>query len=72
MAELYCGLRGSMISLYQKIKVNLKGHSSIIATLTKYRRNDTQYALASASADGKIKLWDLRARSPTTNCIFQK
>ena len=71
MAELYCGLRGGMISLYdihnQKIKVNLQGHSSIITALSIYRRNDTPCALASASADGKIKLWDLRARSPTTN-----
>jgi hypothetical protein len=71
MAELYCGLRGGMISLYdihnQKIKVNLQGHSSIITSLSIYRRNDTPCALASASADGKIKLWDLKTRSPTTN-----
>ena len=71
MAELYCGLRGGMISLYdihnQRVKVNLQGHSSIITALTIYRRNDTPCALASASADGKIKLWDLKARSPTTN-----
>ena len=60
-----------MISLYdihnQKIKVNLQGHSSIITSLSIYRRNDTPCALASASADGKIKLWDLKTRSPTTN-----
>ena len=71
MAELYCGLRGGMISVYdihnQRVKVNLQGHSSIITALTIYRRNDTPCALASASADGKIKLWDLKTRSPTTN-----
>ena len=71
MGELYCGLRGGMISVYdifnQKVKVNLQGHSSIITSMTIYRRNDTPCALASASADGKIKLWDLKTRSPTTN-----
>ena len=71
MGELYCGLRGGMISLFdiynQKIKVNLQGHSSIITSLTIYRRNETPCALASASADGKIKLWDLKTKSPTTN-----
>ena len=71
MGELYCGLRGGMISLFdlynQKIKVNLQGHSSIITSLTIYRRNETPCALASASADGKIKLWDLKTKSATTN-----
>ena len=71
MAELYCGLRGGMISLYdiynQKIKVNLQGHSTIITSMTIYRRNETPCALASASADGKIKLWDLKTKSATTN-----
>ena len=71
MAELYCGLRGGMISLYdihnQKVKVNLQGHSSIITSMTIYRRNETPCALASASADGKIKLWDLKTKSATTN-----
>ena len=71
MAELYCGLRGGMISVYdiynQKIKVNLQGHSSIITAMSIYRKNETPCALASASADGKIKLWDLKTRSPTTN-----
>ena len=71
MAELYCGLRGGMISVYdihnQKVKVNLQGHSSIITAMTLYRRNNTPCALASASADGKIKLWDLKTRSTTTN-----
>ena len=71
MAELYCGLRGGMISLYdinsQKVKVNLQGHSTIITSMTIYRRNETPCALASASADGKIKLWDLKTKSATTN-----
>ena len=71
MAELYCGLRGGMISLYdiynQKIKVNLQGHSTIITSMTIYRRNETPCALASASADGKINLWDLKTKSATTN-----
>ena len=60
-----------MISLYdihnQKVKVNLQGHSSIITSMTIYRRNETPCALASASADGKIKLWDLKTKSATTN-----
>ena len=60
-----------MISVYdltnQKIKVNLQGHSSIITSFTIYERNEIPCALASASADGKIKLWDLKTRSPTTN-----
>ena len=71
MAELYCGLRGGMISLYdihsQKVKVNLQGHSSIITSMSIYRRNEIPCALASASADGKIKLWDLKTKSATTN-----
>ena len=71
MAELYCGLRGGMISLYdihnQKVKVNLQGHSSIITSMTIYRRNEIPCALASASADGKIKLWDLKTKGATTN-----
>ena len=71
MGELYCGLRGGMISVYdiynQKVKVNLQGHSSIITAMSIYRKNDVPCALASASADGKIKLWDLKTRSPTTN-----
>ena len=71
MAELYCGLRGGMISLYdihnQKVKVNLQGHSTIITSMSIYRRNETPCALASASADGKIKLWDLKTKSATTN-----
>jgi WD40 repeat protein len=71
MAELYCGLRGGMISLYdihnQKIKVNLQGHSSIITSMTIYRRNEVPCALASAAADGKIKLWDLKTKGATTN-----
>ena len=61
MAELYCGLRGGMISLYdiynQKIKVNLQGYSTIITSMTIYRKNEIPCALASVSADGKIKLW---------------
>ena len=71
MAELYCGLRGGMISLYdihsQKVKVNFQGHSSIITSMSIYRRNEIPCALASASADGKIKLWDLKTKSATTN-----
>ena len=71
MAELYCGLRGGMISLFdiynQKVKVNLQGHSTIITSMTIYRRNETPCALASASADGKIKLWDLKTKSASTN-----
>ena len=63
MGELYCGLRGGMISVYdiynQKIKMNLQGHSSIITAMSIYRKNDVPCALASASADGKIKLFVL-------------
>ena len=71
MGELYCGLRGGMISVYdiynQKIKMNLQGHSSIITAMSIYRKNDVPCALASASADGKIKLWDLKTRFGTAN-----
>jgi len=71
MAELYCGLRGGMISLYDinslKVKVNFQGHSTIITAMTIYRGKDSPCALASASAEGKIKLWDLKTKSPSTN-----
>ena len=32
-----------------------------------YRKNDVPCALASASADGKIKLWDLKSKFAATN-----
>ena len=71
MAELYCGLRGGMITLWdiytQKTKVNLQGHSTIITAMSIYRKNKVPCALASASAEGKIKLWDLKTKSAATN-----
>jgi len=63
-AELYSGLKGGMIVLWdiynQKVKINLQGHSTLITSMSIYRNNNIPCVLASASADGKIKLWDLR------------
>ena len=70
-AELYSGLRGGMIVLWdifnQKVKINLQGHSTFITSLSIYRNNNTPCVLASGSADGKIKLWDLKSKSAATN-----
>ena len=70
-AELYSGLKGGMIVLWdiynQKVKINLQGHSTLITAMTIYRNNNVPCVLASASADGKIKLWDLKSKSAATN-----
>ena len=70
-AELYSGLKGGMIVLWdiynQKVKINLQGHSTLITSMSIYRNNNIPYVLASASADGKIKLWDLKSKSAATN-----
>ena len=70
-AELYSGLKGGMIVLWdiynQKVKINLQGHSTLISSMSIYRNNNIPCVLASASADGKIKLWDLKSKSAATN-----
>ena len=70
-AELYSGLKGGMIVLWdifnQKVKINLQGHSTFISSMSIYRNNNTPCVLASGSADGKIKLWDLKTKSAATN-----
>ena len=70
-AELYCGLRGGMIVLWdvkdQKVKINLKGHSTQITSMTIFQNKNSENILASGSADGKIKLWDLKSKIPATN-----
>ena len=70
-AELYSGLKGGMIVLWdiynQKVKINLQGHSTLITSMSIYRNNNIPCVLASASADGKIKLWDLKSKSAATN-----
>ena len=70
-AELYSGLKGGMIVLWdiynQKVKINLQGHSTSITSMSIYRNNNTPCVLASASGDGKIKLWDLKSKSAATN-----
>ena len=70
-AELYSGLKGGMIVLWdiynQKVKINLQGHSTSISSMSIYRNNNTPCVLASASGDGKIKLWDLKSKSAATN-----
>ena len=70
-AELYNGLKGGMIVLWdifnQKVKINLQGHSNSITSMAIYRNNNTPCVLASASGDGKIKLWDLKSKSAATN-----
>jgi len=70
-AELYSGLRGGMIVLWdifnQKVKINLKGHSTQITSMTNFRKEKSECILASGSADGKIKLWDLKSKSAATN-----
>ena len=70
-AELYSGLKGGMIVLWdiynQKVKINLQGHSTSITSMSIYRNNNTPCVLASASGDGKIKLWDLKSKSSATN-----
>ena len=70
-AELYSGLKGGMIVLWdifnQKVKINLQGHSTTITSMSIYRNNNIPSALASASADGKIKLWDLKSKSAAIN-----
>ena len=66
--ELYSGLRGGMIVLWdiynQKVKINLKGHSNQITSMAIYKQNSV---LASGSSDGKIKLWDLKSKFAATN-----
>ena len=70
-AELYSGLRGGMIVLWdifnQKVKINLKGHSTQITSMTIFRKENSECILASGSADGKIKLWDLKSKNAATN-----
>ena len=70
-AELYSGLKGGMIVLWdifnQKVKINLQGHSTSITSMEIYRNNNIPCVLASASGDGKIKLWDLKSKSAATN-----
>ena len=70
-AELFSGLRGGMIVLWdifnQKVKLNLKGHSTQITSMTNFRKEKSECVLASGSADGKIKLWDLKSKSAATN-----
>ena len=68
--ELYSGLRGGMIVLWdiynQKVKINLKGHSNQITSMTIYKKN-SECILGSGSSDGKIKLWDLKSKFAATN-----
>ena len=73
-AELYSGLRGGMIVLWdifnQKVKINLKGHSTQITSMTLYQnknKENSECILASGSADGKIKLWDLKIKNAAIN-----
>ena len=70
-AELYSGLRGGMIVLWdilnQKVKINLKGHSTQITSMTLFQKKSAENILVSGSADGKIKLWDLKSKIPATN-----
>ena len=70
-AELYSGLKGGMIVLWDlstsKIKLNLQGHSTVITAMSIYRYNNAPLILASASGEGKIKMWDLKSKTPTTN-----
>ena len=73
-AELYSGLRGGMIVLWdifnQKVKINLKGHSTQITSMTLYQNKNSENSeciLASGSADGKIKLWDLKTKNAAIN-----
>ena len=70
-AELYSGLRGGMIVLWdifnQKVKMNLKGHSTQITSMSIYNKKNSECILASGSADGKIKLWDLKSKLAATN-----
>ena len=68
--ELYSGLRGGMIVLWdiynQKVKINLKGHSNQITSMSLYKKN-SECILGSGSSDGKIKLWDLKSKFAATN-----
>ena len=70
-AELYSGLKGGMIVLWDlsrsKVKLNLQGHSTVITAMSVYRVNNVPCVLASASGEGKIKLWDLKAKTSSTN-----
>jgi len=70
-AELYSGLKGGMIVLWdifnQKVKMNLKGHSTQITSMSIYNKKNQECILASGSADGKIKLWDLKSKFAATN-----
>lgn len=77
----YSGLKGGSIISWDietgKIKSNLQAHKSEIRSLY-FSENNSQSLLASASADGKMKLWDLRGKNSyinikghldTINCI---
>lgn len=69
-AELYSGLKGGMIVLWDlstsKTKLNLQGHSTVITAMSIFRSN-SPLILASASSDGKIKLWDFKSKSPVVS-----
>jgi len=64
----FSGLKGGSIISWDletsKIKSNLQAHKSEIKSLS-LLKSDSSHLLASASSDGKIKLWDLRGK--TTN-----
>lgn len=70
-AELYSGLKGGMIVIWDlsrsKVKLNLQGHSTVITAMSVYRVNNVPCVLASASGEGKIKLWDLKSKTTSTN-----
>ena len=47
--------------------MNLKGHSTQITSMSIYNKKNQECILASGSADGKIKLWDLKSKFAATN-----
>ena len=70
-SELYSGFNSGLITTFdinsQKTKNSYSGHSSPITSLSIYRQNNTNCVLASADAQGKIKLWDLKSKNPAVN-----
>ena len=70
-SELYSGFNSGIITTFdinsQKTKNSYSGHSSPITSLSIYRQNNTNCVLASADAQGKIKLWDLKSKNPAVN-----
>jgi katanin p80 WD40 repeat-containing subunit B1 len=70
-AELYSGLKGGMIVIWDldssKVKYNLQGHSSEITQITMARCEGIPTYLLSGSFDGKIKWWDIRTKGSPMN-----